>query len=319
MNFIEIDGQEGGGQILRTSLSLSVILNKPIRIFNIRKNRPKPGLKNQHLMCINSLKEICNADVEGAYFGSQEIIFIPGNIISKNYSFDIQTAGAIGLVIQTILPLAFSITSELKINIKGGTHVPLAPTITYIQKVFLPVLEEIGIKAKINCLSYGFYPKGGGEVEIYIWPVKYIKSLRFEDKKEEIKTEILLCNLPDHIAKREIEVLKGYTKNIKIIKDSSSTGNCITVYTRYKGSTGLGKIGFPAEKIAKDTINEFKGFNSSLDKYLVDQILIYLALCNKRSELNISELSEHAKSNILVIEKFLGNIFEFNGNKLIRK
>ncbi len=321
MDFIEIDGQEGGGQILRTSLSLSVILDKPIKIKNIRKNRPSPGLKNQHLTCINAMKEICNAEVEGAKINSQEITFIPNTIVSKEYTFDIQTAGSISLVIQTILPLVFKLNSKLKIKLKGGTHVPFSPTITYLEKVFLPVLTEIGIKAKINIKKYGFYPKGGGEVELIIWPINNILPINInEDSSNGIKAEILLCNLPEHIAERESSILKEDITDIDIIIEKSfSPGNCITIYDKYKGATALGKIGVPAEKIAKQAYSEFKTYNLSIDKYLPDQLLIYMSLNNNQSEIVIPELTKHIEINMLTIQKFLGNIFEIKDHKIIKK
>lgn len=318
MNFLEIDGCIGGGQILRSSLSLSAILGKPFKIINIRANRPNPGLKHQHLICVNAVKEICDAKVKGAELDSEELIFCPKTPISGKYIFDIQTAGAIGLVLQTLIPL--SVYGEFKFIIKGGTHVPFATNLTYLEKVFLPVLKDIGIKTELKINKYGFYPKGGGEIEFFVSSFNTLKPINILNSfNEEPEAEILLCDLPDHIADREKKVLGDINTHIKKQK-TLSPGNAIIIYKKYCGISKLGRIGVPAEKIAQQTLDEFNKYKGySMDKYLGDQLLIYMALCDKKSEILVPEFTEHIKTNIICIETFIGKIFEVNGNKIIKK
>ncbi|MEM0374506.1 MAG: RNA 3'-terminal phosphate cyclase, partial [Sulfolobales archaeon] len=164
---IEIDGSfgEGGGQILRTSLTLSALTGKPFRIYNIRAKRPKPGLQMQHLTAVRVVKELCNADVRGDYLGSLNLEFKPNKIVeSGEFNFDVTTAGSVTLIIQTILPLL--INRNIIVKIKGGTDVPKAPTIDYIRLVFLNILNKIGLSANIILIKRGHYPEGGGEVII---------------------------------------------------------------------------------------------------------------------------------------------------------
>src|SRR4030066_1037453 len=181
---IEIDGSfgEGGGQVLRTSLSLSCLLNKPFRIFNIRKKRKKPGLMPQHLMGIRSLKLISNARVTGDSQGSIELLFEPGEVKAGDYFFDIGTAGSTSLLLQAIiLPLIFA-NNTSSLTLKGGTHVPFSPPFHYISGVFIPILNKLGIEVGAKIESYGFYPKGGGKVRVEIMPSGRIKGVSFLER-----------------------------------------------------------------------------------------------------------------------------------------
>ncbi|MFA5381627.1 MAG: RNA 3'-terminal phosphate cyclase [Candidatus Micrarchaeia archaeon] len=324
MKYIEIDGSlgEGGGQMLRTTLSLSAILGKPFKMSNIRIKRPKPGLKPQHLMCINAVKQICNANVQGAEIDSKEIIFEPNEIKSRDYEFLIETAGSVSLVIQTILPILIFAKEKSTIHLTGGTHVPFAPSVSYLNNVFLPAIRKMGVKAEIDLKKYGFYPKGGGEVYIKVFPtcdLKAVELLELNDEKP--KVEIIICNLPEHILERELKIIKKFFSDIEIKKQGAlSPGNIITIYKSDFGVDSIAKLGVPAEKIAEKACEEFiKYQNYPIDKHLTDQLLVYMALCKEKSVIQAPEITQHTKTNIEVIQKFLGNIFEFNGNNIIRK
>ncbi|MBI5665660.1 MAG: RNA 3'-phosphate cyclase, partial [Nitrospirae bacterium] len=204
---IEIDGSfgEGGGQILRTALSLSCITGHPLRLFNIRKGRKKPGLMPQHITCVNAAAMISRAQVSGNEKGSTELTFIPGNVRAGHYVFDIGTAGSSSLVFQTLLlPLIFT-GEESDITIKGGTHVPLSPTYDYISDVFLPMLKMTGIDVDASITRYGFYPKGGGEVSFRIHPAKTIKGMHLTSRGALLSVSGLsgVSNLPISIAERQ--------------------------------------------------------------------------------------------------------------------
>ncbi len=330
MEYIEIDGLNGagGGQMLRTALSLSAILGKPFRMINIRAKRPKPGLKAQHLMCVNAAKQICNANVKGAEFDSTELIFEPDEIKGGDFEFLVKTAGSISLIIQTILPILIFAKEESKIKITGGTHAPFAPNLTYLDKVFLPVVKEMGITANVDIKKYGFYPKGGGEVFLCVKPTNTLKSINLtkisEEKQEsqKLNAEIILCNLPEHIADRETKIIKNYFPdiNIEIKKQNSlSPGNIITIYKTCVGADAIGKIGVTAEKIAEKVCKEFiEQSKYAVDKHLSDQLLLYMALSTGKSEIISSEITDHTKTNIFIIEKFLGNMFKIDNNKITR-
>jgi RNA 3'-terminal phosphate cyclase (ATP) len=249
---IEIDGnyREGGGQILRTGLSLSCLFQKPFRIFNIRKGRQKPGLMPQHLTCVRAAQLISNAEVKGDKQGSTELLFSPGEIKSGDYAFDIGTAGSTSLVLQTLIPaIVFSPAplppckkgksegngdvegfskDKTSITLKGGTDVPFSPSYHYLAEVFIPVLNMLGISMHLSIDSYGFYPKGGGRVRAEIFPVKTIKPLRVLERGGlvRLKGYSAAGNLPLSIAERQKNALveKIYSQKIPPLEKGGGGG-----------------------------------------------------------------------------------------------
>ena len=330
IKYIEIDGSvgSGGGQLLRTALSLSAILKKPFKIDKIRANRPKPGLFPQHLMCVRAAQKICNAKVEGAKLHSTQLFFEPkGDIKPGRHEFLVKTAGSIGLIIQTVLPILSFAKEESSARITGGTHVTFSPTVSYIDKVFLPAVQKMGIQAELKIKRYGFYPKGGGEVELFVkpaeLPLKGINLTKLMNAEDKPKAEILLANLSEHIADREKSIIKEYLSDISVeIKKPAafSPGNIVFIYKENVGATTLGERGVPAEEVAKKACEEFiEQSKYPLDQHLSDQLLLYMALSKERSEILVHKITEHAKTNIWLIEKFMGRIFDTDGNKIIRK
>ncbi|MGB9716006.1 MAG: RNA 3'-terminal phosphate cyclase, partial [Thermodesulfovibrionales bacterium] len=204
---LEINGSfgEGGGQVLRTSLSLSCLLKKPFKIFNIRIKRKKPGLMPQHLMGIRALKLISNAEVKGDSAGSLELVFEPKEVKAGEYVFDIGTAGSVSLLLQALLPPLIFAKDKSSLSLKGGTHVPFSPTFNYINEVFIPAIKMLGIEIEANIENYGFYPKGGGKVKAEIMPADRITSMNFLERGEikRIKGISAVANLPLSIAERQ--------------------------------------------------------------------------------------------------------------------
>jgi RNA 3'-terminal phosphate cyclase (ATP) len=225
---IEIDGSygEGGGQILRTALSLSCLFKKPFRIFNIRKARKKPGLMPQHLTCVRAAQLLSNAEVTGDQKGSTELLFLPKEIKGGDFYFDIGTAGSTSLVLQTIIPsIIFSnnpplppftkggqsklLKEKSTITLKGGTHVPFSPSFHYLDRIFASFLKRMGIDVHLSIESYGFYPKGGGRVRADIFPAKNIKPLNIMERGRVLRLTGYsgVGNLPLSIAERQRNAL----------------------------------------------------------------------------------------------------------------
>ena len=317
---IIIDGAmgEGGGQVLRTSLALSICLNKPIKIINIRANRKKPGLMRQHLTAVNAAAEICGAKTLGAELHSQQIEFMPGDVRANEYCFAIGTAGSTTLVLQTIiLPLLFA-DGASRVVIEGGTHNPLAPPFDFLQYSYLPLLEKMGALIKANLVRPGFFPLGGGRIELNVEPVEKLKPNSLIQRGKILKQEarILLAQLPQHIGEREAKVIKrrlswsGENIMIDHIDTARSPGNAISIKIIAENLTsvftGIGQKGIRAETVANSVADEVSYFLSSgvpVDKHLADQLLLPMALAGS-GEFVTTKPTKHTMTNIAVIEKF---------------
>jgi RNA 3'-terminal phosphate cyclase (ATP) len=328
---IEIDGSfgEGGGQVLRTSLSLSCLLNKTFRIFNIRKKRKKPGLMPQHLMGIRSLKLISNAKVKGDSQGSTELLFEPGEVKAGDYFFDIGTAGSTSLLLQAILPPLIFAEHKSSLTLKGGTHVTFSPPFHYISKVFIPILKRFGMTAEAAIESYGFYPKGGGRVHVEIRPAEKIEAVNYLERGrlERVYGFSGVGNLPVRIAERQKNaaltslISQGINAEIETISVptpgqgtfiflAAETENCLA------GFSSIGERGKKAELVGKEAANKFLDYYSTsacFDLYLSDQVVLYLAIAKGESSFTTAEISNHLLTNLWVIEKFLGIRYTIEG------
>ena len=324
MEFVKIDGAqgEGGGQIVRTALTLSAVTGRPFRIINIRHNRPNPGLRNQHVQCVLATQRVCSAQVEGAEKASRELSFVPGRITAGKHDIDIGTAGSTSLVLQTIaLPLSLA-DGASEIIIRGGTHNHFAPTYDYLDLQWLPFMRRIGLDIDLELISPGFYPKGGGEIRANIRPASGFAPISMDErgKLERLTIRAAVNNLPRNIAERFIKQTASQLKSRNIrkfkteIKTSSGVGRgtYVLLLAEYENSSacyfGLGKIGVKAEKIADGMVKEFIEFHRSeatVDKYLADQLPLPLALCEGRSTFSTPQITQHLLTNADVIRKFL--------------
>ena len=215
---LHIDGSygEGGGQILRYAVSLSVFTKKPVEITNIRIKRPNPGLRPQHLTAISCMKALCNAETEGLSIGSLKLTFSPGEIQPGEYCFDVGTAGSIILVFQACILSALQTKKPITIRLTGGTDVKWSPSWDYFTHVFLPLIQKMGVKIDATLIKRGYYPKGGGEAIITTHPIKKICALQVEEKQvfKHVKGIIHSANLPNHIGKRmKHSAIKEIVKN----------------------------------------------------------------------------------------------------------
>jgi RNA 3'-terminal phosphate cyclase (ATP) len=326
---IEIDGSygEGGGQILRTAVSLSAIIGEDIHVTNIRRNRPKEGLKPQHLTSIKTAAMLCDADIKGFFPGSTDIYFSPSEIKGVNDTISIGTAGSIPLLVQTIMPMAIFAKDKTKLRISGGTDVSWSPSIDYLKEVTLKALRIMGYQADITLIERGYYPKGGGIAEIEITPSRLRGFYHTAENKSEnnIIHGVSHCSrLPEHVAKRQAEsAMKilgeiGKEAEIDITSDKfRSTGSGITLWSGLAGSVSIGKRGLPAEKVgesaAKEMLDELLS-GAKVDVHLADQLIPYMGLAGEGS-FTVRDVSNHCLTNMHITEKMLDVRFGINYGK----
>lgn len=324
---IRIDGSqgEGGGQILRTALSLSMCLKEPVRIVNIRAGRAKPGLLRQHLTCVHASQAICDAQVKGDVLGSKVIEFIPNDIKAENYHFNIGTAGSTSLVFQTILPALSRADNHCSVLLEGGTHNQQAPSYDFIVHSFLYTLKEMGYQVETELLRYGFYPHGGGQWCAQIKPVDTIKPFQLSDRGELIKRLAVATsvNLPGHVGERELAQVKKKCHWLsdelsqKLIK-SHGSGNILSLRLFMHNTNQLfesvGQLGISAERVAYKAIRSMKHYlksEAAISEYLADQLLLPMALGQGGSFTTIKP-SLHTMTNIKVIQQFIDCDIEVN-------
>ncbi|MFH0884317.1 MAG: RNA 3'-terminal phosphate cyclase [Candidatus Micrarchaeota archaeon] len=305
---IEIDGSygEGGGQIIRTSLTLSAITQKPVRITNIRANRPNPGLQPQHLMACRSVRNVCRGTLYGAEPGSRELSFEPGPIIGGKYEFDIGTAGSVTLVAQTLLPILLGAGKDSELRITGGTHVMKSPGYDYFENVFIPAIRRFGADAECRMLKTGFYPRGGGVIEVKISPSQLHGNMLWPHE-DETQVMIRLSGLPPAIAVREKKIfVQNGIERIRVRQDESlSVGNAVTAWRGCRGAYTLGEKGKRAEIVTQEACDALKAEGKDVDMHLADQLLLYSVLAKGPTSYGTSVISEHLRTNAYVISRFL--------------
>ena len=329
---IVIDGSyhEGGGQIVRTAVALSALMEKDIRIENIRAKRSNPGLSFQHVSAINAVADLCSAKTKDIFTGSKTIEFSPGrHWKAKNIKVNIPTAGSVGLVLQTIIIAASKIDKKIDIEIEGGaTFGKWAPPLTYIQTTFTKAISKLGYNININILRHGFYPKGGSLVCLQIQPPKPQKAIfsSFREKENILGLSIASSNLENKaVASRQTESAKNILQNSNLFgsisiestyKDSFSTGTGITLWTNndmFLGTSSIGDIGKKAESVGKEAalemIEEYKT-KACVDKHLCDQLIPFLAI--RGGTIQTSQITKHTETNIWVVKKFIDVDFIIN-------
>lgn len=318
---VTLDGSfgEGGGQILRTALALSLVSGRAFRIEKIRAGRKKPGLANQHLAAVNAAVEIGRAEIEGAALGSQRLTFKPKTVAPGNYTYTLSTAGSTTLILQTILPALITAPEESTIIFRGGTHNPFAPPFDFLVKSFLPLLNCMGPRVKAVLTRPGFYPAGGGEIRVTIEPSEELTGLDIPERGEilEKRATAVVARLPRHIAERELNVLertlslKRNCLRVEEIQDSVGPGNVVMVEVESRNITevftAFGKRGVPAENVAKSaaraTLRYLKA-GVPVGEHLQDQLLLPMVLAGEGLFRTLAPTS-HTTTNIKVIQKFL--------------
>src|SRR5215831_2759474 len=322
---IVIDGSfgEGGGQILRTALSLSLATGTPFRIENIRAARKNAGLLRQHLTAVRAATEIGMAETEGATLGSTALTFTPKSVQAGEYRFAVGTAGSGTLVFQTILPALLRASVPSRVVIEGGTHNDAAPPFEFLDRTFLPLIRQMGAGVSLKLERYGFYPAGGGRFVAEIQPCQALKPLNVGTRGpvRAKRVTAIVANLAANIAAREVKKvssLMSLTSEGTVIetKNSPGPGNIVLIEIESNEITetfaSFGRLGVASEKVADEAVQQAREYLTSsaiAGEHLTDQLLLPLALAGGGS-FTATKLSRHARTNQEVIQRFLPIDFE---------
>jgi RNA 3'-terminal phosphate cyclase (ATP) len=323
---ITIDGSEGegGGQVLRNACALALVTGQPFRITNIRGGREKPGLMRQHLTAIEAACTIGNAECEGLAIGAREIVFRPGAIRGGDYHFAIGTAGSTGLVLQTVLVPLLLADGPSRLVLEGGTHNMAAPPFEFIERVFLPVLNRMGPAVAARLVRHGFFPRGGGRIEVEIAPAPLTPVDCLErGALEDVAATALIAGLPFDIAERELKTARKYLDwpdaafAVRQLPDSAGPGNTLMLEARFAHGTeivtGFGRLGTSGESLAKTAAQRMAGFLASrafAGPHLADQLLLPMALAGGGAFTTVKP-SQHAHTAADIIALFTGRRFGF--------
>ena len=336
---ITIDGSEGegGGQVVRNALALSLVTGQPFQITNIRGKREKPGLMRQHLTAVEAACAIGGAECDGVAVGASDIAFRPGRITPGDYRFAVGTAGSTSLVLQTVLVPLLLADAPSRLVLEGGTHNMMAPPFEFIERCFLPIVNRMGPRVEARLVRHGFYPLGGGRVEIDIAPAP-LAPIDCVDRGAlgRVSATALFAGLPFDIAEREIKaarkVLPDWPEDaftVRQLPADRGPGNAILFEAEFEQVTeivtGFGKLGVTAEALAKKAAQRMRGYlecDAFAGPYLADQLLLPFAVAGGGSFTTVKP-SQHARTAADVIALFLGQRWTFeqqaNGAHLVQR
>jgi len=318
---LTIDGSrgEGGGQILRSALALSLVTGKPFRIENIRAGREKPGLRRQHLTAVGAAKAIGRAEVEGASIGSRELAFSPGRVAPGEHAFAVGTAGSATLVLQTVLPALLTAREPSKLTLEGGTHNPFAPPFDFLEKAFLPIVNRMGPAVTATLERPGFYPAGGGRFTVEIQPAERLERVDLLERGavRAVRARAVVAGLSRHVAERELKVvgrklgLEAEHLFLEEAKTVRGPGNVLSIEVESEGTTeiftGFGQRGVSAERVAQRAVREARRYLDAgvpVGEHLADQLLLPMALAGGGAFRTLP-LSRHSTTNVEVLREFL--------------
>ncbi|WP_436935038.1 RNA 3'-terminal phosphate cyclase [Halovenus marina] len=317
---IKVDGDDGGGQLLRSSLALAALTDQPVEIANIRGNRPDPGLKPQHLAAVRALERLCEATVEGATLGSETITFDPDALTTDPIEIEIPTAGSLTLLFDAVLPLATRIDDAISVTATGGTEVAWSPPLATHERVKLPLCRRFGLQTTVERQRTGFYPAGGGRATLWLAPSTLDPlSLSQRGDLERVvvdsrcSADLAARDVAQRQAEQAVERLSSggidTTERATTVDETDSTGSAITVAFEYErsraGFDALGEPGTPAEDIADEAVSRALSVHESdavVDRYLADQLLLFLALSG--GEIRIPEVTEHVETHRSLLDQF---------------
>ncbi len=321
---LELDGSfgEGGGQILRTSLSLALVTGLPFHLRNIRLGRRKPGLQPQHLASVQAAAAVGKAELHGAVRDSTDLTFVPGRVAGGTYEFDIGTAGATGLVLQTVyLPLALRAGAPSEITLRGGTHVPASPCFHFLDVTWRRYLALLGMEVRLRLHHPGFYPRGGGVVEAHVRPCPRFRGLHLAERGGGTAATgfSAVAGLPEPIARRQARQATRRLEEAGLrveLREEAWAGGPGTVLAVVLDTEpvptlffGLGARGKPAERVADEAVDQvlahLKAAPAVVDARSADQLVLPLALAEGPSAFSVAEVTSHLLTNIAVIRRFL--------------
>ncbi len=326
---VRIDGSfgEGGGQIIRTSVSLAAMTGRAVEIINVRAGRTKPGLQPQHLAAVRAAAALCDARLSGDTAGSTSLTFEPQSpVAAGEYHFEIGTAGAAPLVVQTVLvPLAYA-AGISKVSVTGGTHVPHAPPVEYLQAVYIPALRRAGLNISLSYSAAGFNPRGGGQIEVEIHnsstqPLPTMSPLNLTErgKLENLHAFVVTAQLPEHVAERGAATVERAMKAVGRIvvverrdKASSGPGAAVVVAAQCKNGfaafSSIGEFRKPMEKVAEAPCKEFMRWwksGAACDERLADQLVLPMCFAHGESRWTTPAVTEHLRTVLWVVQQFL--------------
>ncbi|HSA76982.1 MAG TPA: RNA 3'-terminal phosphate cyclase [Nitrosarchaeum sp.] len=316
MEFLKINGEfgEGGGQIIRTAITLSCITKRSVIIENIRKNRNVAGLRPQHLTAIKILQKICDADVEGAKVGSTSLKFIPGNVKSCNLIEDVGTAGSISLILQVLIPIAAICQKKINLTIKGGTDTLWSPTIDYTRYVLREAYSRMGIKFSMKVIKRGYYPKGGGEINLEVLPSK-IKSITLNQRKtKNVKLFCSFSNLPNELIKKNIEsfekqlIEKKFNVQSQIKEEIAIDSGASLLICSIDDESIIGIDSIFDKKTEQFNLDleSFIKNNLGVDERLADMLVLPACLTNEMTIFRVKNITKHLETNLFVASKLTG-------------
>ncbi|MDH1262371.1 RNA 3'-terminal phosphate cyclase [Pseudomonas sp. GD03944] len=317
-DILELDGAIGGGQVLRSALSLSMITGRPFHMRNIRAKRSRPGLQRQHLSAVLAAAQISSAQVEGAELGSQTLLFAPSGIRGGEYNVAIGSAGSCTLVLQTLLPALLQADAPSTLHISGGTHNPLAPPADFLLHAWLPLLRRMGAQADMSLLRHGFAPAGGGAVVTSVEP-STLQPLHLLEPGSVVQqhARALLAGVPGHVAERELarvgSRMKWPQEDLRFVwlDQDEGPGNALLLEVACEQVTELfsafGQNGVRAERVADLAIEQAREWlqsGTAVAEHLADQLLLPMALAGGGS-FTTPRMTEHMTSNLQVLQRFL--------------
>ncbi len=338
----EVDGSQksGSGTILRLSIALAAATGQPLHIYNIRQNRPQPGLKPQHLEAVLTAAKLCNAEIKGAKLNSRELWFKPQEVRGGTVEAEIGTAGSIPMLLTTALPICTLAKGSVRLHVtKGGTDVSHSPTINYLRNVFLTALKQMGLDAVITVHKYGYYPKGMGEVTMSVKPPHRLKPIRLENfgKLKSVKGVSVCTFLAERkVAERQAKAAgdfltgKGYATDIQVVNDRSNPfqkGSSITLWAETDtdaiiGADAIGELKKTSEAVGREAAEKFCAEISSkptVDMHLADMLIPYVALAEGTSTFLTRAVSDHLEANVWLAKKMLNARFNIQKrNNLFR-
>ncbi|UXY15462.1 RNA 3'-terminal phosphate cyclase [Chitiniphilus purpureus] len=318
-DWVQLDGAqgEGGGQVLRTALTLSMITGRPFRIERIRAGRNKPGLLRQHLTAVEAAAAVCGARVAGAVIGSQHLVFEPGPVRGGDYRFAIGTAGSCTLVLQTLLPALWFADAPSTLSVSGGTHNQAAPPADFLIQAWAPLMARMGVRQVLTLRRHGFYPAGGGEVTAEVVPVAQLLPLRLMDRGalRQVHAEAVIAAVAHAVARRElacvVEALPDATTAVRDVPAGEGPGNVLLIRVEHDALTevftGFGERGVSAERVAAGALQRVRRYlagTAAVDEFLADQLLLPLALAGG-GEFTVTQLSSHLTTQMETVVRFL--------------